>query len=416
MSTARNFSAMLNEYTPNKLLKDELLKRTWMLDNVERDDSWGGSNIIVPFRANKPSSLSLNKLTAASGVHAANYVRGSITAYNELWHAMKLQFRDIVDHEGRIPEETFLKVVSEELEGSMDFYRMGMNTLLINGASFAKAVADTDLANGVVQVDKIDKFELGQYVIIDDDNSASTSGYVRTINVDASTVTFYDARTGGSAVNLSSYTTAQNCKFYYDGAQTASFNSLRSSLLSSANGGSASIHGQTKTAYPFLQAPNISGSAITASNILDELFDALADAQQKARGGQITTALMSLKHSASIMKLIQSEKGAFHVAPNTTKVSEYGWSEVMVGSPAGNMVKIVGIQEAADDVIYLLDPKSMVFRSKGFIRKHKSPDGIEYHVTRDETDGYSYIVDLVCFGELEVSKPSNNAAIYGISY
>jgi hypothetical protein len=146
------------------------------------------------------------------------------------------------------------------------------------------------------------------------------------------------------------------------------------------------------------------------------LFDALADAQQKARGGKISVALMSLKHMGTILKLIQSEKGAFHFAPSSMKVSEYGWTEVMIGSPAGNMVRCVGIQEAFDDCIYLLDPKTFTFHSKGFIRKHKSPDGLEYFVERDATNGYSYICDMCVFGEFVCNKPGNNAVIHSISY
>ncbi len=51
MATTRSFSAMLNEYLPNKLLKEELLKRDWLLTNIEKDDNWMGSKVIVPFKA-----------------------------------------------------------------------------------------------------------------------------------------------------------------------------------------------------------------------------------------------------------------------------------------------------------------------------------------------------------------------------
>ena len=415
MSTQRTFQDMLNEYLPNKLLKEELLKRTWMLDNIQRDDSWGGDNIIVPFRGSKPSSLTLNKLTASSSVHESALIRGSISSYQELWHALKLNFRDLSDHEGRVPEDTFLKVIPDEVEASMEFFKMGLNTLLINGSSFAKMETSANSNVGVIVVDKVDKFEIGQEAVLDDDNSSATAVFITAINIEASTVTLSATR-GGATADYSAYTAAQNGKFYYPGAETASFTSLRSALLSSANGGSASLHSVSKLAYPFLQCVNVSGAAITEANILDKIFDALRDVQQKARGGKISVALMSLKNSASVLKAIQSEKGAFHVAPNSTKVSEYGWSEVMIGSPAGSMVRIVGAQEVDDDVIFLLDPKSMTFRSKGFIKKHKSPEGIEYFVERDATAGYTYIVDLACFGELEVTKPGNNGVIHSISY
>lgn len=417
MSTARSFSAMLNDYLPNKLLKEELLKRTWMLDQVERDDSWEGGTIKVPFRGARPSSIALNKLTASASIVQSQFVSGSISAYQEIWKALKLNFRDLVDHEGKVPEATFLKVLPEELEANMDFFKMALNTLLINGASFAKVTDATNAATGIMVVDKIDKFDIGQAVVLDDDNSSAATYFVTAISVDASSVTL-SATSGGAAADVSAYTVAQNAKFYYDGAESASFTSLRSALLSSANGGSSTLHGVTKTLWPFLQAPNVSGSAITASNLLDKLFDAMSTIQQKARGGKITKAVMSFKHLGTILKLIQSEKGAFHVIPNNKAQStvEYGWNSVMIGSPAGQMIECVGVQEAFDDVIYLLDMGAFTFRSKGFIRKHKSPDGVEYFVERSATDGYTYIVDMCVFGELEVTKPGNCGAIYSISY
>ena len=44
MSTARSFQSMLNEYLPNKLLKEELIKRDYILTNVKKDDNWKGGN------------------------------------------------------------------------------------------------------------------------------------------------------------------------------------------------------------------------------------------------------------------------------------------------------------------------------------------------------------------------------------
>ena len=40
MSTARTFQAMLNEYLPNRLLREELVKRDYVLSRVEKDEKW----------------------------------------------------------------------------------------------------------------------------------------------------------------------------------------------------------------------------------------------------------------------------------------------------------------------------------------------------------------------------------------
>lgn len=55
---------MLNEYLPNELLKEEMIKRDYLLTNVDKDDSWLGGNLIVPFKAAGASSISAGQLSA----------------------------------------------------------------------------------------------------------------------------------------------------------------------------------------------------------------------------------------------------------------------------------------------------------------------------------------------------------------
>lgn len=416
MATTRSFQDMLNEYLPNRLLRDELLKRSWMIQNVQKDDSWAGGKIIVPFKGAQASSLEVGGLTAANDIAEDDYVRGSIDDYVELWGTVKFNHRDLIDHEGKIPEATFLKVLPDTLEDFMTFIKEASSMLMTTGAVVARATADGQ-AGGTIAVDKIDRFVIGQKLILDDDNSSQVNVYVIAINVNTKTVTVSATR-GGAALDISAYTLAQNARFYYpgtwNGTAESSFTSLRSALLSAANGGSTNIHGVAKTAWPFLQAVNISGSTVTTSNILDKIFDAYTDIQSRARGGRCSTVLMSLQNLGLIMKLVQIEKGGFHVAPTQTKVTEYGWTEIAIGSPAGMVLKFVGIQEMANDVIFFLDMKSMTFRSKGGFRKRKAPDGREYFEVRN-TSGYEYIVDMCLFGELEVTKPGNNGVLHSIS-
>lgn len=412
MATTRSFSDMLNEYLPNKLLKEELLKRNWLLQNVEKDNAWAGGKIIVPFKGARATSVEFGALPAANDISEDDFVRGSIDDYVELWGTMKFNHRDLVDHEGKIPEATFIKLVSETVDDFSDYMNQVTSVALTNGSAFALAVGDGQVG-GTIVVDKIDRFNLGQKVSLDDDNSAAQACYVTAINVDTSTITVSATR-GGGALDISAYTVAQNAKFYHPGSQASSFVSLKSALLSAANGGSASIHGQTKTAYPFLQAVNVSGASFTTANLLDKLFSAFTTIQQKARGGRASTVLMSLANLGVIMQLIQIEKGPYHVAPGDKKALEFGWTEIMIGSTTGQTLKLVGIQEMSNTEIYFLDMKAMTFRSKGFFKKRKAPDGREYFEVRNTT-GYEYLVDTCLFGELEVAKPGNCGAIHGVA-
>ncbi len=415
MASTRSFSAMLNEYLPNRLLKEELIKRNWVLQNVQRDDSWAGGKLIVPFKGSQASSVEFGQLAASNDIAEDSFVRGSIDDYQEVWGSMIFNHRDLVDHEGKIPEATFIKLVSETVDDFTSYMNQVVSVALTTGPNFATLTGDGQ-AGGTAVVDKIDRFYIGQKIVLDDGNSAQANYYVTAINSNTSTITVSASR-GGAAADISAYTVAQSAKVYHpgvwDGSTATTFTSLRNALLSASNGGGTSLHGQTKTAYPFLQAINVSGADVTVANLLDKIFDAYTKIQAKAKG-RANNVLMSLSNLGVIMKLIQIEKGPYHVSPGDKKAMEYGWHEIMLGSTTGQMLKLVGIQEMDDDVIYFLDMKSMTFRSKGFFKKRKAPDGREYFEVRN-TSGYQYIVDTCLFGQLEVSKPGHNGVLHSIS-
>lgn len=415
MSTTRTFQDMLNEYLPNKLLKEELLKRDYILSNIEKDDKWKGGKLIVPFKAAGASSVKMGGLTGASDISEDKYVRGSIDDYKEMWGSMIFNHRDLMDHSGKIVEDSFLKILPDAVEDFMEYIKMVASIQMGTGPHFAKVTDATNAATGLMVVDHVDRFVLGQKCILDDDNSATLAVYVIAIDVNTDTVTLSLTR-GGAAADVSAYTVAQNAKFYTDGAETTSFTSIRSVLLSAANGGSATVHGQSKLAYPFLQAVNVNGASITASNILDKLFDAYTEVRKKAKG-RADRFVMSYKHFGSILKLIENKSNGaanWQITVEDKKASLYGWDEVVINSVKGKLT-IVGIQEWDDDVIALMDMKAMVFRSNGFFQKRKSPEGMEYFEVRN-TSGYQYIIDISLFGELEINKPGHCGIIYGISY
>ena len=410
--TTRTFSTMLNDYLTNDLLKEELIKRDYLLNKIEKDDGWKGGPLIVPFKGAGASSIVFGSLTASTDIAEDVYVRGEVASQKEAWGTMVFNHRDLMEHD-KVSEQNFLKILPGAIEEFMDYMKNVVSTNLLNGAHFAKATADGD-ASGNLTVDRPDRFMIGQKCSIDDDNSSPVTGYVRTIIMDTGVITFYDARTGGSVVNLSGYTTAQNAKVYHDGSQSNSFSNVRDALLSAANGGSSALYGQTKTAYPYLQAINVLGSDITAANIMGKIFDALTTIRQRGKGNPVDV-VMSYKTFASCIKSIETSKGAFNVSPGSTKASQYGWTELEVGSVAKGGLKLVGVQEMDDDVIFFIDWRALKFHSNGFFRKRKSPDGDEYFEVR-ATTGYSYIVDMCLFGELVVIRPSYCGVLHTISY
>jgi len=415
LSTSRTFQAMLNEYLPNKLLKEELLKRDYILQNCQKDDSWKGGKLIVPFKASAASSVRMGKLTQATDISEDLYVRGSIDDYREAWGSMIFNHRDLVDHSGRIVEDSFLKILPDTLEDFLDYMKMVVSIQLGTGPYFASATVD-GTAGGVVIVDRIDRFSLSQKVTWKGDTQAAADYYVIAIDINLNSVTFSATR-GGAAADVSAYTVADNARAYTDDADLVSYQSMRDAYLSAANGGSATLHGQTKLAYPFLQAVNIPGVSWTKSNILDKLFDGYTEVRKKARG-RATKVLCDYTVGGAIMKAIENsggggpQRGNYQVSVKGKKASLYGWDEITLNTVKGE-ITIVMIQEWDPDIVVYHDPMSATFRSNGFFKKRKNPEGHEFFELRTE-DGYQYIVDTCLFGEMEHTKPGNNGIVYGI--
>lgn len=411
--TSRNtdFQTMLNEYLPNEMFYEETIKRDWFLSNVERDDSWKGSKVIVPFMGARASSLEFGQLAGAADISQSKPVRGEIAGYKEVWGSLIFNHGDLLDHEGKVKEASFLRILPDEIEAFQTIMKEGVSQQLLNGANF-----DTFTANGtvggVIAVQHPERYNINQKIEIDDNDSAVLAVYVTAINMNANTITVSLTR-GGAPADVSAYTTAQASKVYHPGVlANGSFISLREAILSAANGGSATIHGVSKLAYPALQAIQLNGASVTASNLLDKIFDGYVDVRRKAKGNA-SKVIMSYKHLGSCMKIIEASKGAFNQTKQPS-TSVYGWTEITVTTVKGELT-LVGIQEMEDDVLFFLDLKSMKFRTRGGFKKRMSPEGKEYFEIRS-TSGYQYIVDTCLFGEMEYRGIGQNAVMYGISY
>lgn len=420
MATDRTFNSMLNEYLTNELLMEELIKRDYWLTKIAKDEDWKGGDVIVPFRGAQASSVRFGGLTASNDIAQSKYVRGKIQGYKECWGSLIFNETDLQQHDGKIPESTFLRVLPDEIDAFMDYYKELVSYTLGAGGStvgFAAVTDATSAASGVMVVDRIDRFVIDQKLGLIDNDSALLPVYVTGIDINTNTVTLSLSRQGPAA-DVSAYTVAQHARFYYDGAYDGTtysgFISIRDALLSSTNGGSATLHGQTKTAYPYLQAVNVDGSSVSSSNILDKLFDFYVSVRIKARG-QASTLVMSLKNWGSCMKSQEIHKGQF-VVTSAPKKSNYGWFEMTIAATkTGESLDIAGVQEMPDDLIFAIDWSSMKFLSNGGFKKRVSPDGRMFYEIRNTT-GFQYIVDTCLYGELQHTKPGNNGVLFGISY
>lgn len=410
MATTRTFQDMLNEFLPNELLKDEFVKRDYVLSKIEKDNTWKGGNLVVPFKAAGASSVSFGSLTASNDIAEDKYVRGGVSGHKEVWGSMIFNERDLMEHD-MISEQNFLKILPDTIEDFLMHMKNVVSINLLNGSHYAKATANGTVGAGI-EVDRPDRIAIGQKLSIDDDNSAPVTGYVTSIDMNTRVIVLETARSAGAVIDLSAYTVAQNAKLYNDGQQSGGFASLKDSLLSATNGGGSTLYGVTKTAYPYLQAINVSGAAVTSSNILEKIFDALVEIRQKGKGAP-SEILMSYRNFGYCMKLVEASKGAFNVIPNSQKAEQYGWMDITIASPSKGAIKLIAVQEADDDAIMFLDWRALKFYSNGFFRRRKAPDGKEFFEVRNTT-GFQYIVDVCLFGELVVQRPSYCGVMFSI--
>lgn len=439
MALKSQFQNMLNEYLSNELMSEELKKRDYILSRVTWDKNWlsgtdGTHNpIIVPFKAARASSVRYGKYTAltnnggvaTAGVTQLQTIRGKIDKAKELHGSLIFNQRDLMRH-GKLSEQNFLKLLPDELDDMMTYMKNIVSTSFLTGRVFAKVTDITNAATGKLVVTRPDRFQIGQLVEIFDgttgvySDNAGVGGsvgapvFVIAIDVSTKTVTF-SATPGGAAINFGA-NVAVGYAFHnhdaYLGGADLSFANLRNILLSAANGGDATYLGQTKATYPYLQAYNFSGAAITSTNIIQKLFDARVEMATYSKA-QPTEFVMSFRNLGACMKIIEIQKGAFNVVPNSQKVSQFGWMEIMVGGPEGNPLKLVGVNECDDDVIIGMNFDAMKFHTDGGIRKVVSPDGLEYYTVRNE-DGYQYVCDIDLFGELVINKPHRMGIIHSV--
>jgi len=442
MATSRSFQAMINDYLTTEVLRAELPKRMFLLDKVKKDDSWVGGNAtqgyVVPFVGGSASSVTFGSLTAAGDIAEDQDVRGTVDVQPELWGSMMFHSKDFMQHEGKKREISLLGSIKRQVDPFLSFVKMGLSDVLLGGPHFATIIALTDAANGVVQIDRIEKVTLKQKIVVREAATPSAvDGYIQVINKSAGTITLHTTRAGGAVLDVTAggpLTAALlvGDVLYYDGlvntgtgAIQNTFSSLRSILLTAANGGGATLYGETKTAYPFLQALNIDGSAgdyaMTSANILEKLFYIHAlETSIKAKGlngKQADNCLVSPKNYAAIKIALEKYKGQYFTEPGNAKASPYSWKEITVGSKGGDMLSISMVPEMANDIIPCVNWESMILASNGFFKFHEDPTNpgkIKYFEAR-ATTGYSYIVDIAFMGDLINVCPEASSIIHSVA-
>lgn len=414
MATDTNFNSMLKKYMPYNLLREEMTKRDYFLTKVEKDQKWKGGEMDVPFKGGNASSFAFGELTDIAEITEDRYVLGKVTGYKEIWGSMIFNDHDLNRHGSM--ESSFIKILPDTIEEFVDSMKEIVSINLLAGAHLAtldSAAAASALATGVIVSDRPARLTIGQYIEIGTVGTLKATGFVKQINMELKTVTINAQKDlAGAAVDLAAAGVAPGDKAFVKGAITAgrAFTSLRDQLLSAANGGSANLFGVPKLSYPHLQAFNYDGSGINASNIVEKIFDGYNETRQIGKGAP-SDVIMSFKHLGNVMKALEVARD---YSATDTKANIYGWTEISVTGVKGSL-KLVGVQEMDDDIMHILDWRSMKLHSNGMFERRTSPEGKSFYEIRSTT-GYKYVVDTRFFGELVVSKPSHDGIIFGVNY
>jgi hypothetical protein len=479
-ATSAQFSAMLSQFAPNGLFKEEMIKRDYILSQIDKDDTWVSSTgdssvptspgtgsavfggpLMVRFKGAQASSQKMGSLTAQDQITQARYVLGQILVQPETWGSLIFNHKDLMVH-GKVSELNFLNILDDNLEDFMDVMKNNISTALLEGPAYCKvlAVVSRTVNNtGLVLVDRPDRLHIGQKVLINLPVAEASAGkgtqpifaFIKSIDMNASSggqpaggvilasdigfttpldFTGVLQRQTADGTVLAGYSLlgdlpANTTKLYMDGTLQGDagvgagvatvvinqFSNLKDLLFpfnvaagTSIGAGSATIYGVNKAAYPYTQAIYRTGSAITATNMVKQLFSGFTHTRRFGKG-RPTDIIMSYNNLAVVMAIVEASKGAFNVVANSYKASQYGFTEVKIGSVTSQTLKFVGIQEMGDDWVAFIDWRALKFYSNGMFRKHKSPDGIEYFTTRS-VQGYQYIVDIALFGDIVLERPS----------
>jgi hypothetical protein len=405
MSLSQSHSAMLKRYLKEEIIENEMKERSYIWKNCTKEYDWAGGVLEVPVSQNGFNTIQMGSLAASNDI--AEYVGavGTLTAHKEMTMTALFKEADLARHTDK--EKSYLQNIPGMIES---LSRRGAEQIGISflrgSAILSKATANGHATLGIT-VENPEFFEPMMKVAVDDDDSNETTGYVRTVDLNTGIIVIYDARTGGSVVDLSGYTTAQNAVVKIVGGSSESFLDLKTALLpGSITGGNNSLYGLTKASYMPLQAYRKDGSTFTANTILSDLLGAFYSCRKLGRGDQqeIWVNYGLFKNAAESLQVARQ----YTV---TDKAAGYGWNSISLIGLEGS-IKLVALREMPKDVAYFVDPKGYKFKGLPLKKKLYGEAGLEYYVER-ATTGISFITDMALRGDFVVN-PSKFGVVYGL--
>jgi hypothetical protein len=405
MSLTQSHSAMLKRYLKEEIIDNEMKERSYIWKNCKKEYDWAGGVLEVPIKQNGFNSIQMGSLAATSDIAEYTGAVGTVNAHKEMTMSAIFREADLARHTDK--EKSYLENIPGMID---DLSRRGaeqVGIMLLRGSAIlSKATANGD-ASGNITVENPEFFEPMMKVAVDDDNSSVATGYVRTVDINTGIITLYDARSGGSVVDLSGYTTAQNARVQIVGGDSESFLDFKTALLpASVTGGSATLYGKTKASYLPLQAYAKDGSTFTANTILSDLLATYWACRKLGRGDQkeIWVNYGLFKNAAAGLELSRQ----YQV---TDKSAGYGWNSISLVGNEGS-IKLVALREMPKDVAYFVDPSAYKFKGLPLKKKMYGEAGLEYYVDR-QTTGISFVTDMALRGDF-IINPAKMGVVHSL--
>ena len=402
MSMTQTHSAMLKRYVKEKIFDTAFAEKSYIWSNVEKKLDWAGGVYEVPIRKNSFSSVQMGSLPAANDIAEASEVMGTIAGHKELCMTAIFNEGDLARH--NYSEQTYLEKLPDMID---DLTRVGVEqmeaSLFRGGGTISYAIAN-GAVGGTIAVANPEYFPVFSKVEVIDNDTAAVTGYVISVDINTGSLNIQTARSAGSNIDLSAYTTAQSARVRMVGSGTESFLDFKSALLPLSLGGLDSLYGQTKASIPGLQAKRKDGSAYTASTILKDLLKEYFDNRRLGRGNP-SEIWVNYGMFANMAANVEAARQYFV----KDKASGYGFSSISLVGNEGD-VKIVGLRHLPTDVAIFADWAGIKFAGLPMKKKLYGDAGMEYFTVRNTT-GVQFITDICLRGDFVI-----NPAKFGIAY
>ncbi len=407
-TTLQVYNNLLKKHQPWQAMEDKVKRSDFFLKKVKVKKDFVEDEMTIPFITAGHTNVRAGKLTPVGEVTRGAGAQGVLKDEDllELWGTISVHEKDIRKHKSA--EASFKALFPQKLNGLMETMKEQVSVMFLQDGSICSVKAfSTDGTNGAVVVDRPERLSVRQRLDINDGSAATISGFIRTIDMEKNTVTFYSAEEGGSVVNLSALAPTTAKIYVYDHEESQS-ESLKSMLLPLSQGGSENLHGVEKLSSPILQAHYEDASSWTSTSILKNIFDFSRKVKQKGKVQKSSIVVPYFVFNDLVLKANESKR--YSVGDTEAGI---GFDKVTITGAGGSM-EIIGVFDLTDTG-YIMDWENLFLCSPEMFTTNRELGAEPWERVRTE-DGHVYLLDVCFRGGLAIRKASGFGIIDNLNY